>query len=74
LLRRIIGLKDDVYIRHIHDKGILDAVVHCFVANGTRYNLLNSSLIELFEYIRAVWNLTGNNYKSLTFLRKKFAN
>jgi hypothetical protein len=54
LLRRIIGLKDDIYIRHICDKGILDLVVECFVANGSRYNLLNSSLIELFEFIRTV--------------------
>uniref|UniRef100_A0A914LK23 Serine/threonine-protein phosphatase 4 regulatory subunit 3-like central domain-containing protein n=1 Tax=Meloidogyne incognita TaxID=6306 RepID=A0A914LK23_MELIC len=52
LLRRIIGLKDDIYFRHICDKSILDPVVECFEANGSRYNLLNSSLIELFEYIR----------------------
>ncbi|KAL7073391.1 hypothetical protein ACQ4LE_007251 [Meloidogyne hapla] len=52
LLRRIIGLKDDIYVRHICDKSILDPVVECFEANGSRYNLLNSSLIELFEYIR----------------------
>lgn len=52
LIRRIIGLKDDTYVRHICDKGILDQVVDAFVANGTRYNLLNSSLIELFEYIK----------------------
>uniref|UniRef100_A0A915PBS8 Serine/threonine-protein phosphatase 4 regulatory subunit 3-like central domain-containing protein n=1 Tax=Meloidogyne floridensis TaxID=298350 RepID=A0A915PBS8_9BILA len=52
LLRRIIGLKDDIYFRHICDKEILDPVVECFEANGSRYNLLNSSLIELFEYIR----------------------
>ena len=66
LLRRIIGLKDDIYIKHICDKGILDLVVDCFVANGTRYNLLNSSLIELFEYIRTVClsieNKIKNNY------------
>uniref|UniRef100_A0A1I8C0F9 SMK-1 domain-containing protein n=1 Tax=Meloidogyne hapla TaxID=6305 RepID=A0A1I8C0F9_MELHA len=42
----------DIYVRHICDKSILDPVVECFEANGSRYNLLNSSLIELFEYIR----------------------
>ncbi|KAL3068072.1 hypothetical protein niasHT_038062 [Heterodera trifolii] len=52
LIRRIIGLKDDTYIRHICDKGTLDQIVQCFVANGQRYNLLNSSLIELFEFIK----------------------
>uniref|UniRef100_A0A914HJF2 Serine/threonine-protein phosphatase 4 regulatory subunit 3-like central domain-containing protein n=1 Tax=Globodera rostochiensis TaxID=31243 RepID=A0A914HJF2_GLORO len=52
LIRRIIGLKDDTYIRHICEKGALDQVVQCFVENGQRYNLLNSSLIELFEFIK----------------------
>uniref|UniRef100_A0A183BRR1 SMK-1 domain-containing protein n=1 Tax=Globodera pallida TaxID=36090 RepID=A0A183BRR1_GLOPA len=52
LIRRIIGLKDDTYIRHICDKAALDQVVQCFVDNGQRYNLLNSSLIELFEFIK----------------------
>ena len=29
-------------------------VVACFVANGPRYNLLNSAIIEFFDYMRQV--------------------
>uniref|UniRef100_A0A5S6QX46 SMK-1 domain-containing protein n=1 Tax=Trichuris muris TaxID=70415 RepID=A0A5S6QX46_TRIMR len=59
LFRRTLNLRDDVYISHIIRQRLFDPVVKCFVANGRTYNLLNSALLELFEFIRA------ENIKSL---------
>lgn len=54
LMRKVIGLKDDFYNRYIIKGDLFRPIVECFVANGDRYNLLNSAMIELFEFIRAV--------------------
>ncbi|XP_003379263.1 SMEK protein [Trichinella spiralis] len=43
---------DDFYNRHIIRHRLFDPVVKCFIANGSKYNVLNSALIELFEFIR----------------------
>jgi len=52
--RRIIGLKDEQYHRYVIKNNLFEPIVHAFKANGCKYNLLNSAIIELFEYIRAV--------------------
>ncbi|CAJ0946367.1 unnamed protein product, partial [Mesorhabditis belari] len=52
LLRSVCTLKDDFYIQDIIKNNAIDKVVACFVANGPRYNLLNSAIIELFDFIR----------------------
>ena len=52
--RRIVGLKDEQYCRYIIKNNLFDPIVKAFEANGCRYNLLNSAIIELFEYIRHV--------------------
>jgi len=54
LLRHMVGLKDEIYNRYIINGDLFKPVVDAFIANGNRYNLLNSALIELFEYIRLV--------------------
>lgn len=54
MCRRILNLKDDLYFRYIRDRKIIDQIVNCFLSNGPRYNLLNSALIEFFEFIRTV--------------------
>ncbi|CAN6467898.1 unnamed protein product [Victoria cruziana] len=51
-LRAVISHNDDALLRHIVKNGILKPVVDVFVANGSRYNLLNSAVIELFDHIR----------------------
>ncbi len=53
-LRKIIGLKDEQYNLIIANKNLFGPIVETFKANKRRYNLLNSALIELFEYIRQV--------------------
>ena len=54
LLRKCIGLKDEFYYRHITRLDLFRPVVEVFAANAHKYNLLNSALIELFDFIRVV--------------------
>ena len=51
-MRKIIGLKDEFYTRHIIAGNLLAPVVDALIANNGRYNLLDSAVIELFEFIR----------------------
>lgn len=53
MLRTVLAVKDDFYNRYIVREKVLDRVVECFVRNGARYNLLNSAMLELFDYIRS---------------------
>ncbi|KAM4771373.1 serine/threonine-protein phosphatase 4 regulatory subunit 3B isoform 5-T5 [Rhinophrynus dorsalis] len=70
-MRRIIGLKDEFYNRYIIKGNLFEPVVNALLDNGTRYNLLNSAIIELFEFIRVedIKSLTShivdNFYKAL---------
>ncbi|XP_057315751.1 serine/threonine-protein phosphatase 4 regulatory subunit 3-B-like [Hydractinia symbiolongicarpus] len=50
--RRVIGMKDELLNRYIVVNKLLQPVVNAFLSNGKRYNLLNSAIIELFEFIR----------------------
>ncbi|XP_078263082.1 serine/threonine-protein phosphatase 4 regulatory subunit 3 isoform X3 [Rhinoraja longicauda] len=59
-MRKIIGLKDEFYNRYIMKAFLFEAVVKAFLNNGSRYNLLNSAIIEMFEFIRV------EDIKSLT--------
>ena len=52
-LRRVVGLKDEFYNRYIVKGQLFDPVISAFKENGQRYNLLNSAIVELFEFIRA---------------------
>ncbi|CAM4812302.1 unnamed protein product [Rotaria magnacalcarata] len=52
LLRRIVGLKDEQYNLTIVRNNLFAPIVDAFKANKRRYNLLNSAMIELFEFIR----------------------
>ena len=46
-------------------------IVKAFTANGRRYNLLNSAIIEMFEYIKIVrWLLTDAFTGDLSFREK----
>ncbi|VCX40181.1 unnamed protein product [Gulo gulo] len=66
-MRRMIGLKDELYNCYIIKGNLFEPVVKALLGNGTRYNMLNSAVIELFEYIRA------ENIKSLiTHIVEKF--
>ena len=47
-------LQDENLLSHIVKNNLLKPIVDAFVSNGSRYNLLNSAVLELFEYIRKV--------------------
>ncbi|XP_042831048.1 serine/threonine-protein phosphatase 4 regulatory subunit 3B-like [Panthera tigris] len=66
-MRGMIGLKDELYNCYIIKGNLFEPVVNAFLKNGTRYNMLNSAVIELFEYIRV------ENIRSLvTHIVEKF--
>lgn len=48
-------MQDDDLISHFIKNNLLKPIVDAFVANGNRYNLLNSAVLDLFEYIRKVF-------------------
>ncbi|XP_055879985.1 serine/threonine-protein phosphatase 4 regulatory subunit 3A-like isoform X2 [Biomphalaria glabrata] len=50
--RKIIGLKEEFYNRYIIKENLFRPIVDAFLANGDRYNLINSAMIELFEFIK----------------------
>lgn len=52
--RKIVGLKDEFYNRYIIRQDLFRPIVKAFLANGSRYNLLNSAIIELFQFIKTV--------------------
>lgn len=54
VLRKVIQQKDEQYNRYIIEKKVIDPVVECFMSNGHRYNLLNSAILEFFDFIRHV--------------------
>ncbi|KAI4334946.1 hypothetical protein L6164_013641 [Bauhinia variegata] len=51
-VRTILSRHDEHLINHFVRNNLLKPIVDAFVANGNRYNLLNSAVLELFEYIR----------------------
>ena len=53
-MRKIIGMKEEFYNRYIIKGNLFRPVVEAFRVNGDKYNLLNSAMIELFEFIRLV--------------------
>lgn len=52
LMRKIIGMKEEFYNRYIIKQNLFKHIVSAFTANGNKYNLLNSAMIELFEFIK----------------------
>ncbi|XP_039079023.1 serine/threonine-protein phosphatase 4 regulatory subunit 3B-like [Hyaena hyaena] len=58
-MRSMIGLQDELYNCYIINGNLFEPVVNALLENGSRYNMLNSAIIELFEYIRV------ENIKSL---------
>lgn len=53
----LLGLACDVYVVLLTPQDILSHVVNAFVLNGNRYNMLNSTIIEIFHLIQKVRGL-----------------
>lgn len=58
VLRTCVSLRDEFYNRYLVKNSLLEPVIAAFLANGSRYNLFNSAVLELFEFIRRE-NLKG---------------
>jgi len=54
LLRKVLSLKDDLYNRYIIKGSLFKPVIDALLRNKGRYNLLDSAIIEMFEFIRTV--------------------
>ncbi|XP_076360373.1 serine/threonine-protein phosphatase 4 regulatory subunit 3-B-like isoform X1 [Tachypleus tridentatus] len=51
-MRKIIGLKDEFYNRYIINGNLVAPVIDSFKRNNGRYNLLDSAILEMFEFIK----------------------
>ncbi|XP_022174234.1 serine/threonine-protein phosphatase 4 regulatory subunit 3A isoform X1 [Myzus persicae] len=51
-MRKIVALKDEFYNRYIMKGCLFGPVIDCLLDNNGRYNLLDSAIIELFEFIK----------------------
>uniref|UniRef100_T1IM45 Serine/threonine-protein phosphatase 4 regulatory subunit 3-like central domain-containing protein n=1 Tax=Strigamia maritima TaxID=126957 RepID=T1IM45_STRMM len=51
-MRKIVGLKDDFYYRYMITGNLFLPVVDAFQRNNGRNNLLDSAIIEMFEFIK----------------------
>ncbi|VEL28944.1 unnamed protein product [Protopolystoma xenopodis] len=45
-------MKEEFYHRYLVKNNLIEPVVELFISNGHRYNLVDSAIIEFFEYIR----------------------
>ncbi|XP_051129989.1 uncharacterized protein LOC127250646 isoform X2 [Andrographis paniculata] len=51
-VRVLISRSDEHLMNYIAKNNLLKPIIDAFVANGNRYNLLSSAILELFEFIR----------------------
>jgi len=51
-LRACVGLKDDFYNRYLIKSNAFAPVMKVFADNGDKYNLLNSAILDLVDFIR----------------------
>lgn len=51
-MRKIINLKDEFYNRYIVNGNLFAPVIDSFRRNSGRYNLLDSAVVEMFEFIK----------------------
>ncbi|XP_014226663.1 serine/threonine-protein phosphatase 4 regulatory subunit 3 isoform X2 [Trichogramma pretiosum] len=51
-MRKIIALKDEFYNRYIVKGNLFAPVFDAFTRNNGRYNLLDSAILEMFEFIK----------------------
>eukprot|EP00096_Caligus_rogercresseyi_P001334 TRINITY_DN120_c3_g1_i1.p1 TRINITY_DN120_c3_g1~~TRINITY_DN120_c3_g1_i1.p1 ORF type:complete len:912 (+),score=311.72 TRINITY_DN120_c3_g1_i1:300-3035(+) len=51
-MRKIVAIKDEYYNRYIIKGCLFEPVISAFINNNGRYNLLDSAILEMFEYIK----------------------
>ena len=53
--------QDEFYNRYLVRNNLFEPVIEVFLANGARYNLLNSAVLELVDFVRKVRHLTNRH-------------
>lgn len=53
-LRKTISLKEETYNKYIIKSNLFEPLVDALKTNASRYNILNSAIVELFDFIRSV--------------------
>lgn len=51
-LRTAIAMKDEFFNRQLLRQNLFEPVMAAFFANGDRYNLLNSAVLDVVDFIR----------------------
>ncbi|KAL6746889.1 component of IIS longevity pathway SMK-1-domain-containing protein [Haematococcus lacustris] len=51
-LRTCITIKDEFWSRYLVKNNVFEPIMTAFAQNGERYNLLNSAVLELLDFIR----------------------
>lgn len=60
LFKAVVALKDEFYTRYMtENEEIMAAIARAFSANGERYNMLNSAILDLFEQAHKVRACVG---------------
>lgn len=57
-LRTCLAMRDEFYNRYIVKNSLMEPVLAAYLENGQKYNLLNSAILELLEFLRRE-NLRG---------------
>ena len=60
-MRKIIALKDEFYNRYIIKGNLFAPVIDALISNDGRYNLLDSAILEMFEFIKLVSRKKNTN-------------
>jgi len=50
--RAFVGVNDKYFIKHIVKENLFAPIVDLFLANQSRYNMINSAVLDLFNFIK----------------------
>lgn len=50
--RKIIGLRDESYYLYLTKHDLFGPIIKTLESNGDRYNMVNSAILEMFEFIK----------------------
>lgn len=51
LVRKMLQLKEEFYNRYLTKNKLFKPIIECFISNGHRYNMIDSAILELFEFV-----------------------
>lgn len=69
-IRKIIQLKDEFYNRFLIQSNVFRSIVKVFESNKSKYNLLESAILELFEFIKNEEIKSLNGHFNEKFIHK----